>query len=467
MRRVRTCSCVPQCAGGAILPFMGSDVDHLGPVIGDQEKPRIVALGTSSVFSDTSLCRSFWDTEATDLDNGIQAHLYTRPDDVLVVQVPAAAQDPQGRLAVALDANCAIWRRLCGVELASSASRVVLATGPRRPLDAPLEERLPSGAWFHGSMFEAVRAIAAEGDWSVLAFVCDERLVTALGVHGAADAALTHHGRTVSTLMDKGEAMTLLHAIGVPSAWSRTFLARDVDSVAGALDEGRRYVFKPTGGAAGIGVFTHEGGGASPATLVRHLRDLVAHDRLPERFQVQEFLAGPVIGASLLLDGRGGCRVLEVHHQWIDQSLRFLGARWTPAEQARLHSDVVAIGRALSAALGVPLLIGIDMVDGRVIELNPRITAAAPIAHLLRGAPASALAAAGAETARIDIETRVAIPWEAIADGRVVRAATSVREQLGTLVLPQGLNPFGSSRVVFVDDDEARSGRSAFLGLLS
>lgn len=443
---------------------MQNDVDHLGVVIGDPSRARLVALGTSTVFSDASLLRTWWNTDAAHLDNGLQAHLYTRPADVFVVQVPPAAVEPRRRLAVALDANRRIWSRLGGADLVSSDGKIVLAIGS--DVEVPvLENDGPSTmTWFRGSMLDAVAALGAVHEVSVLAFVCDEPLLARLGIDASDDTDLAHRARVVSELMDKGAAMSLLQRNAVPSAWSQTFEANDdAEHLDRALTVGMRCVFKPTGGAAGIGVFTDDRKGADTHTLMNHVRRLREEGRLPQRFQVQEFLSGPVIGASLLLDGLGGCRVLEIHHQLIDQSARFVGARWARPVHAELEGDVASIGRSLSTSLGVPLLVGLDMVDGRVIEVNPRLTASAPIAHLLRNAEGLEMSLGGHPVERIDIDTQVPIPWKAIMTGRAETAAEHAHSKYGTLVLPQGLNPFGNTRVAFVNDDHDRSARSAFL----
>lgn len=439
---------------------MLDDVAHLGVLVGATDRSRVVALGTSDVFHDPTLLRTFWDTDGAHLDSGVQAHLYTRPGDSFVARVPA--EPGAAELFVsALDANHAIWRDLTGVELASSASRVVLATGSD---SIALPGTASSVQWHAGSLHDAVVAEWAAGGVAVLAFVLDEDLLTRLGV--PADAELFRRARLQARLMDKNHAMSFLAGAGAACARTYPFEASAALSADLArLPPDRRYVVKPAGGAAGIGVFTAGGVGADRDTVVRHVAELWATGRMPARLQVQEFLEGPVSGASVWLDGRGGCEVLEVHDQLLDPAARFTGARWTREAQQAREPEVSEIGRAMSAALGVPMLVGLDLVDGVVLEVNPRVTGSAPIAHLLRRT-GELEATAGRELRRIDLDTRMTISPEAIATGRVAEAAASVRTAFGTLVLPQGLNPFGSTRVVFVNDDEARSARAAFARLV-
>lgn len=446
---------------------MPDDLEHLGVTIGDPTHGRIIALSTSAVFRDPSLFRKYWNTEGSRLDNGLQAHLYTRPEDTFVIQVATGALETAHRLAVAIDTNSTIWRRLLDADLATSTSRVMLVSGDgTRPPNSAGQP--PTMTWFPGNMLDALVAAAVEDLAAVLAFVLDDNLLARLSIDISANTDLARRARTVSQLMDKNAAMSLLTSHGIPAARTYTFEASDDPHSIDKLpqNDAARYVFKPACGAAGIGVFMDRGRGAEVQVLAQHVRELEAQRILPSRFQVQEFLAGPVTGASILLDGWGGCRILEIHHQRIDGSARFLGARWTRSEQTVLEDGVEQIGQSLSTILGVPLLLGLDMVKGRVIEINPRLTASAPIAHLLRNASGLEGALGGHRVERIDIDTQVPIAYEAVAAGRVENAVERIRAQYGTLVLPQGLNPFGNTRVAFVNDDRARSARSAFTRLV-
>lgn len=447
---------------------MRDDVEHLGVIIGDPTGGRIVALGTSAVFSDQSLFSRFWHSDGSQLDSGLQAHLYTRPDDIFIVRVPDRAHGPARRLATALDANRQIWGRLVGIDLASSSSRVILVHGPGTVYDAPAGDLPSSMTWFEGTMRDAVVATSREGRSAVLAFVLDDRLLAMLGMDATASPELVRRARMVSRLMDKNAAMSLLAGHGVPTARTYVFdSSADTRRLADLpLADRVRYVFKPAGGAAGIGVFTDGSRGAEMQVLADHVEGLRAQHSLPGRFQVQEFIAGPVMGATIMVDGDGGCRVFEIHHQIIDGSARFAGARWTRSEQTIHEDEVVRIGRRMSAALGEPLLLGLDLVEGRVIEVNPRLTASAPIAHLLRRTELEETLD-DHEVERIDLDTHVPISYDAIASGRVDSAVDLIRARYATLVLPQGLNPFGDSRVAFVNDDRIRSARSAFMRLVS
>src|SRR4029453_4569348 len=100
-------------------------------------------------------------------------------------------------------------------------------------------------------------------------------------------------------------------------------------------------------------------------------------------------------------------------------------------------------------------LICFDVIDGKVIEVNPRVTASAPIPHLLaRNGMIALHVGGGFRIERIDLRTRVRVPYELIESGDFARLVERTMDEHRVLVLPQGLNPFGDSRLAFVNDDE-------------
>ena len=103
----------------------------------------------------------------------------------------------------------------------------------------------------------------------------------------------------------------------------------------------------------------------------------------------------------------------------------------------------------------------------KVIEVNPRLTASPPIPHLLaRQAVIARHIGGGFRIEAIDLRTRIRVPYGLIESGELARSVFRTWEEDGVLVLPQGLNPFGDSRLVFVNDDEDASAQRRFLGQL-
>ena len=465
------------------------EVAHLGPVVAARRvvpppgppgavpapAARIVALGTSAVFGDPTLLQTFWDTDAARLDSGIQAHMFTRPGDMLVLQVPRGDEDDVAhQVALALDAGRATWRAQCGVELLGSRGRIVLAGAPAR--SRPWTTSTPTVPvtmrWHPGGMLDAAAATWRAGAGSLVAFVLDDALVARLQLDPARHPELVRRARRITGLMDKNVAMSVLSAAGVPCAPTWTVddgdpgpLLRDLEDWERRSSRPRRYVFKPAGGAAGIGVHAGQDGAGLPM-LADHLGRLQETGTLPERFQVQEFLPGDVLGVGLWVDGAGGHDVREVHKAVADRSGRFVGATWLRADRRVLAARTQGICASFARAVDVPMLVGLDVVDGRVIEVNPRLTAAAPIAHLLHEEPVLVDGGAFERIERIDLDARVSVARGAIAEGRVAGAAQVVRDRFGALVLPQGVNPFGPTRVVVVNDVPDGAARHAFRELV-
>src|SRR5680860_298184 len=94
------------------------DIRHLGTVIGDPDADRIVAVSTSGVFNDTTLVHAFWGASPSDIDSGMQGHLYAGPDDVFAIRMPHATAAAIALVSSSLDANAEIWAGLTGIRLA-------------------------------------------------------------------------------------------------------------------------------------------------------------------------------------------------------------------------------------------------------------------------------------------------------------------------------------------------------------
>jgi predicted ATP-grasp superfamily ATP-dependent carboligase len=187
---------------------------------------------------------------------------------------------------------------------------------------------------------------------------------------------------------------------------------------------------------------------------------------LPSSFQVQEFLPGSPVGitAHFAVDRRFA--VLDVHRQEIDTARRFAGGRWSRVLQDKVLEHATALCSQV-AAIEEPRITGLicfDVIDGKVIEVNPRVTASAPIPHLLaRNGMIARHVGGGFRIERIDLRTRVRVPYELIESGDFARLVERTMDERRVLVLPQGLNPFGDSRLAFVNDDEKASSQRHFL----
>lgn len=112
-------------------------------------------------------------------------------------------------------------------------------------------------------------------------------------------------------------------------------------------------------------------------------------------------------------------------------------------------------------------VICLDFIEDQLIEINPRITASAPIAYLryfekqLR-----ANLDHGFQIDQIDLNTVMNIPAEYMEDDTLTDAIHAIWRENGVLCLPQGLNPFGTTRMIFVNDDLQRTAQNSFIKML-
>ena len=427
-----------------------TDLRHLGVLVGNPDADRIIAVSTSAVFRDSSLLPTYWGRDGTVIDGGYQGHMYTRPTDVQVVRVPANGDDVPRMVLTATAVNHDIWSSLTGIKLAPATGQIVMASDQSPPRSLPANV-----TWHRGSLLEAAVGRFRDHGEALLAFVPDTRLAELLSAAEQGCEALMKQAASTSRLMDKNVAMQVLQDNGVDSA--RTYAVDEhiaLSQALGRIPESGRYVFKPAGGAAGIGLYGHRGG--APLDLIRaHIDGLTRSGRLPRRFQIQEFLPGTPYGVTAYFRGHGSFDILEVHRQVIDDAGRFMGGRWTPGIQDEQMPAAYGLCTQL-AAIEQPTLMGLvclDFICARVIEVNPRLTASAPIAHLLQREDQIAHHLGRAfRTAQIDLNSRVRIPYESVRSGKLRDVTHETWRESGVLALPQGINPFGDSRLVFVND---------------
>lgn len=379
------------------------------------------------------------------------------------MRAPAHAADAEERVRLALDVSARLWRNSVGIEIFHPDGRLILASGDAAP-------RPPASIWFHGGLIEAASHCFNEGGGGLLAFVLHTRLLRSLKLDLAEMDLWRDRARATTLLMDKNAAMEALQGQEVPCA--RTWTVNDIVETARlfeVLPADGRFVFKPAGGAAGIGVFGPSRGGVSRPELITYLESLRAAGKLPARYQVQDFIPGPPLGLTGWIGGDGDFEVFEIHEQFIDDQGRFAGGCWTPESEDKAREWAESVYARLSRIPSPRFrgLIGLDAIAGRVIEVNPRLTASAPVAHLLEleAAIAERLGSAFCID-RITLNTAAKIPYERMRDGSVEDAVRRLRAESGCVALPQGLNPFGHSRLIFVNDDAGKTAQRKFLRMV-
>ncbi|MDH6236825.1 hypothetical protein [Cryobacterium sp. CG_9.6] len=235
------------------------DVRHLGTIVGDPRQGLIVALSTSSVFDDTSLVRSYWERDSADIDSGFQGHLYTGPDDIFAVNMSRNDDGAIDMVETALDANAEIWAATTGIRLCTSGSRLILACARERSGCAPH----PRLSWHVAPLTETAAAEYRLGTGAFLAFVLDLTTLSLLTRDDRQAQTFSDQARLTSLLMDKTRAMALLQNHDVPRAQSWGFTSESWRSSGQMIPSAGRYVFKPAGGAAGIGVHYEHGDGST------------------------------------------------------------------------------------------------------------------------------------------------------------------------------------------------------------
>ncbi|WP_157373465.1 hypothetical protein [Algoriphagus terrigena] len=430
---------------------------HLGVMIAGENPGRIIGMPTSEVYSDPQLLQF----PKNHLDNGIQAQLYVRDEDTLVVYYPDLSADLLERIRENLLVNSSIWKQLTGISIQPKDLVIAHETSDVADLFKKRPINLKKGSLLTSSI-----ETMAESGQSILGFVFSSGFLSELKKKIPTSIELDTMARQTDFLMDKNHAITFLAAAGIKVARTFTyerggFTVSDLDRIGKG-----EFILKPAGGAAGIGLFPRAGIGASPELLKDHLSELISSESLPWRFQIQEFLEGPVWGVMGLFLPGGRWQILQVHSQQMNGQGRFTGGRWTRSLEAERLEFAEELFSALAnlSSFGYQGLIEFDLIGERIIEVNPRITASSPICHLLslEGKLQEHLGQ-GFHLSQIDINTQVQFPEDLEKLRHVANTIQKIQRDTEVLILPQGINPTGKSRVLFVNDDEDSKTQCRFL----
>lgn len=437
---------------------------HLGVLIRGEMSGKVVAMPTSEVYSDPDLAWQLLRLPKHHLDSGIQAQLYVGPEDTLLVFRPHVTSGFLHSLSESLRANASIWKRLTGLQILPKQVTVACDS-----FDEDCQSNNENIRLIKGTLPEASVSTATESGQSLLGFVYSSDFHRQLGGTIPLSPDLDLIAKQTDLFMDKNLAMDFLAQAGFPVAKTHPF-ARETFSPSqlDSLDDAN-YVFKPAGGAAGLGLFPKGTKGAVLATIKGHLQKLELDGTLPQKFQLQEHLSGPVWGAMGLILPEKKWNVLQVHSQEIDAQGRFSGGRWCqPYEAQRMEFAEKLFAKLASLdKLGYLGLIELDLIGEKIIEVNPRITASSPICHLL--SLENKLQSHIGNSFRIrqlDINTQVQFPRQADKLKLAEQLIQETHNQSGTLILPQGINPVGMSRVVIVNDREDSRYQQQFLAAL-
>lgn len=431
---------------------MENELNHLGFLIENGGDDRIVAVSTSAVFDDDHLLKTYWKTDGNSIDSGFQGHMYTRPNDVLVIRLPNVEKSTVQLALKAVDEGAEIWKSLTGTKLVSSTDKITFVS------DYTENPSIQTNNihFFKGNLSDAALNEFNNSNKTLVAFVLNNKFVNSLRFGNYLTQEILDIAQTNTLLMDKNSTMELLQANGVSCALAFPISKEtDLEDLWDKLPLSRKWVFKPAGGAAGIGVFGKLENGVTQNEIRNHIEDLKSKQQFPSRSQVQEFVSGVTFGATAFIFQNGQFRIFEIHKQKINSSGRFTGGTWSPEIQKENLQAVTHLYKQL-AGIKHPVIRGlicIDFIDDKIIEINPRLTASAPIAHILRMENAlKSFAGAGFNFRKIDLNTTVSVTVNQISDGTLKRLIAELLRKYGVYVLPQGINPFGASRFIFVND---------------
>lgn len=446
-----------------------ANVRSFGVVVGKPDTRRIFSLSISSQVEDPDGFSRVSGSSVVTADKGYQLHMFTRERDLLIVRVPPGDLSFEAFELVysAVRLNRQIWDYFTGIKLASpSRNHVVMVSEKSGGASfTSHSERMGKFSFRYGTLDQVSKELFFEKGGQIVLPILSPSRIQGIGV----DSLLESVAACVSALNDKNRAIPLLKRSGVPVP--ETHLVNEAKQVAGLrsrLDPGKRYVFKLAGSVAGIGMFTNHDRGCSPEEIMEYVACLKKAGKAPRRFQVQELVRGKSYGGIVSVDQRGNVRLLSVHQQIVDEG-RFMGLLWKPEFEARFGDFVMESVRSLLGQKVVSLLgsVNIDFMaseDGKlyVVEVNPRYSAGVPFATIRSSEPNIQKKFSCFAVESMFLASNIPFSKQALKSGTLLRVVQDLHRKCKVVILPQGINPFGNSSVLFVNNPEGK-GRAKFM----
>jgi glutathione synthase/RimK-type ligase-like ATP-grasp enzyme len=450
-----------------------------GVILGDGLKPKIIAQASSDCMSDNLADERF--------NQGIQGHCYTNQSDVIILKLPVGQEDNQtlkDLFVEAINLNAKIWEKQTGINLLNAESgQIVFVEKGQAMRDCFIKT-----------------ADSLKDTKSAFLGMLKKEVLKQLG---SDSSILLESSNLVETLEKKSSALELFQKLGIEIPETFKISIADVNQLAEEiqLNPDKRYILKLDGLCGGFGNFTNESKGYNSSEILKLISQLQSEQKLFGDFQIQEFLPGISFGSIAQFELGKKPSILSIHQE-VQKDLCFQGSSWEPSFQRELKAVMQEIFDKISEFSKQTLVgpIGIDAIlfndKVYVIECNPRMTGASPLANFLTlENEISKNLKIGFNCLSMEVDINTSIPATLIKDGKLlavveksVNAYNEIRKQevikelevlwekagrksmspeiidgileerlkglvnTPAMILPQGISPCEKSKVLFVND---------------
>jgi hypothetical protein len=443
----------------AVLPF--------GIVIGNTKPPRIFSLSTSSQMqdpegSDRTLGRSIITT-----DKGYQMHLYTQEQDQLIVRIPPQAISLEALQLVdsAIRANQQIWNYFAKRKLCGSSQVIVVCESSDVSWLQSGKEAIDQFNFHEGTLDQISKELFLENGGQIVLPIISEDRIRGIQIEPSLDSVAAW----VSTLNDKNRAIPILKRSGIRVP--ETYTVDDPSEITNALSQlnsKKKYVFKLAGAVASIGMFTNNDQGCTPEEIIEHLAILQRAGKTPRHFQIQEFINGRSYGGIVMIDQNMNLQLLSIHQQIVEKG-NWLGLVWEQQIEAKLKDFVLESVKALFTEQEITLLgaFNIDFMVSEngiqyITEINPRYSAGVPF-HTIRMLESTIQKLFPDFMVRtMFLDPNIHFSTQFLHSGMLFQIVQYFYRNFNVVILPQGVNPFGNSSVIFINDLDGK-GRNKFI----
>lgn len=455
--------------GYSIQSIDNSGVELSGASLAEAKLPRVIGVTSSDGFLDLGavLNAGLGIKQVEDINQGIQGHIYSRENDVFVLRSPVGTEynpEARRRAITGILANAKAWEAQTGVKLTEPDNGTVLFANAGETLSQAISRA------FYKEQTNALVTMLSSGALKSFGFENNPELQAI--------------AKSVEQLDSKNLSYEILKDLGVKTPDTVNLISSNFsESQLSGLPD-KKFVIKADGSAGGIGVFTNQGAGYSKDELQQIVPKLVEANKLGQSFQLQEFVQGQSVGSIALFDGQGSFS-LSSFHKAIEKNGAYLGTYWSKSFEEQYRDQASEIFAAISSDPALARLVGpigfdaiVSAGELSVIEVNPRVTGATPIPFFrdkLEGVSDFRGGGFRMESAKLDIG--ITIPEKYFENPELLtqsievaneRFVSEIGERNGAqpIILPQGITPFATSKVLFINDTEEGTLRERFVEVL-
>jgi hypothetical protein len=423
-----------------------------GVLVGDINNPVAFGLSPDSLENDPAFSEKLLHAPLAELESGIQMHIFTSPTSLLILRLALEKikRNELEQLKTAIKLNQIILKELIGKELAPPENFIIVNEAINfKSIINDCRETCFSIR--KGAVNDTLVKIYKKGKYSILIPSVTPGIAVDLGINN-----LINYSFSVKVMNNKNLAIPLLHKFKIRVPETTCFENNLAD-----LSHFRAYhrlVFKAAESAGGVGIFLNRNRGYTTQQIVTLVNILRKHNNLPRYFQIQELIKGRTYGIIAMFHPDRRFKIEGIYEQVIDRG-EFIGAYWNKECEQQFMPVAIEILENFSHIESLfplgPVNIDVIIDNGGnyyVLEVNMRYSGASSIIFMKNYAADHP--ELFPEIRTIELYTRCKVLPKVENYNSLLKRIFDIRDKFGSLIIPQGINPFSTSKLLFINDFE-------------